>query len=632
MEASTMSRPLFGSNPRRPRSIRPAVEALEERCVPTTTVNNANGVLTITGDGGNNAIVVSETATAGTYTVKANDLAGTVTAAGVTSIVVSTGAGNDLVNFVGNAADGTALTGTLSVTGDDTLTVGIHSNFNVTGAVTVSDTGSGRLRVAVAGPGTTLGGATVTGGSGNDSFSIQNGATVNGNLSLDLGDGDNTVNVGAANVGATTITGTLGVVGGAGNDVVAVSSASTGAEMFDLGSGNDTVTVLNTTVSGNFSAVGTGNEAVTLAGDTVSGFVSVNDPTAQSVDVSVNHTSVGTFLGVVGGAGNDTVVVHFSSIGQNLGAILGGGNDSVSFTSDTVAGNVTLTGTGNETYSLTADTVVGFVSVNDPAATAVTVTANGTRVGSFLGVVGGAGNDTVNVTGGSTGENLGAILGGGNDSVSYSGVTVTGNVTLTGTGNETYSLTNDTVLGFVSLNDPGAASLAADVSGTTAGSYLAIIAGDGANTVTVTDTTVGQNFAVLAGAGSNAITVTGLQVTGNATLSAGDGTDSLSFWDSLLGGATTIVLGNGNDTVNVESGGAAAANGTSTQFVGPVSLTTGSGNDVVNLGQTGGDTVIFFQAGASTFTNGGGGTLNQNTTQYLSGKPTVTGWKVVNGS
>src|SRR5690349_9865894 len=110
-----MSRHLFGRNPsRRPRGVRPLVEALEDRAVPSTTASsNGNGVLTIQTNSAATAITVAETGTPGTYVVKAPDLVGPGTSGGtihsvafsrITSIVVNaTSGGTDTLTFVGDS-------------------------------------------------------------------------------------------------------------------------------------------------------------------------------------------------------------------------------------------------------------------------------------------------------------------------------------------------------------------------------------------------------------------------------------------------------------------------------------------------------------------------------------------------
>jgi hypothetical protein len=132
------------------------LEALEQRCVPTVTTsfNPTTGALTITGSSARNNITVTENgATKGNYlvAVAADTISGSTTFTGVTSIAIDTLRSDlfaDTVDFIGDPARSSFLSGTLSVTGSGDLTIGFSENANFSGAVNLSRNANvGRLRV-----------------------------------------------------------------------------------------------------------------------------------------------------------------------------------------------------------------------------------------------------------------------------------------------------------------------------------------------------------------------------------------------------------------------------------------------------------------------------------------------------
>src|SRR5688572_5718998 len=78
----------------RGRRARVFCEALEDRATPTVTVSFASGVLTFTGDGAGDAVLLQSTATPSTVLYNAGGL-GLTTQAGVTQVVYNAGGGTD---------------------------------------------------------------------------------------------------------------------------------------------------------------------------------------------------------------------------------------------------------------------------------------------------------------------------------------------------------------------------------------------------------------------------------------------------------------------------------------------------------------------------------------------------------
>jgi hypothetical protein len=631
------------------------VESLEDRCVPTTHVVLNSGILTITGDANNNGITITEQATAGAYVVDANDIAGSHNQAfsGVNSIVVNTGSGSDVLTLVGNAAAATALAGNLSVSGSGNLTVTSTSgSFNVNGQLAITETGSGSLSANLQGPGSTFGSVTISSGGGGALLNFENGVRVAQTLSVGLGAGANRLTLqtgGGAAVqvgGSLTVSGTTGqdnvtldgatiggavsindshaasvtaaiagsgigtflsVVGGAGNDALSLTSSSVGQNLgLALGGGTNSVSLSGSTVTGNlFTSGATGTELLTVGGGTiVSGYLSVNDPAAIAVNVGIANSTVRSYLSVISGAGSDVVTLTGASVGQNLGLSLGAGINSVSVLGSTVAGSFFENNdTGIERVTVGGGTIIGgYVSVNDPAAVALNVSIANTGVGTYLSVIGGAGNDSVSIGSAKVGQNLGVSLGTGTDVLSVNHTTVTGSLFETDLGTATTLISSTTVQQNLSL----------DTSQSTTRDALNLL----------TDS-VGGNLTLTTGQGNDTIQVGGTTVVKGTSISTGAGNDTVTLYDSGFSGTTGINVGNGNNALNVEA--TTTADSQSTSFFGPVTVVAGTGNDTVTLGLAASDLAKFF---ASASFNGGGGTnvLSQTFAQFLGGPPTITGF------
>jgi hypothetical protein len=158
----------------------------------------------------------------------------------------------------------------------------------------------------------------ITGGTQGGTYTLGGGATpllVNGSLTVNLGDANNTLSVATnAQVGGDTR-----VSAGAGNDSIALNGAMFGNLRVSLGNGNDTVNVTSgpgatfflTAGNGNDSiaitpatggltwtlawGLGTGNDTVNLnaPGGALQGFANSQSPAGDTVteDVSWTHGS-----------------------------------------------------------------------------------------------------------------------------------------------------------------------------------------------------------------------------------------------------------------------------------------------------------------------------------------------------
>jgi hypothetical protein len=354
----------------RDRPVRLCVEPLEERCV-LSTVRLIGGNLFITADktGGpitltavaDNTFRLSGTAS-GTFTASGNifiigsDAPDTVTVnlgpfnyAG--NLFVFTKNGNDAINVSGTGKiggnlnlltglgdDGVTVSGQIGGTvtvhsqgGRDTFTFGngsslVGGDLTVTNAALVNlgggadringnvDINSTLVNTGVTvntSSGLTVGGNLfITTGAGADVVNFAAG-TVNGTVSVNLGEGANRVN----NGGALTVGGDFDVFGGAGNDSVALAAGTTvnGSARLDLGEGANDLSSLSNAfiVQGNLNVfLGNGNNPPFTVGGSVAGDLGFRVGNGNN-NVTVAGPVAGNF-NWNSGNGNDTLTLALS--------------------------------------------------------------------------------------------------------------------------------------------------------------------------------------------------------------------------------------------------------------------------------------------------------------------------------
>jgi hypothetical protein len=671
----------------RPLSIalrfRPRLEALEGRCLPTVTTsfNSVTGALTLTGDGGDNHVTVTESVTHGFYSVAATDgLSGIPSFVPVKSIALDLlgqgSAAGDTADFIGNASANSFLSGALSVTAAGGLKVGFQSNFNVSGAVSVTKT-------------TNVGGLTVK--TGGTSF----GGFPQANVSL----------------GATTITNngtggtTVNLQGVSANDV-----AVRGALSVTMGSGSNAFLLINATVAGGLTQSGGDTSAtIIIQKVNVGNFVSLNGTaTGSGISATVAQATIGTFFSVASGNGADIVSVDSTSVlglgllpqQQTFGVDLKGGTNTSNIgtggadAANVVNGSLFHFGAGTEHFNLQNYAINSFVTVNGQAGNSgVTSTISNCKVSNFLSfAAAGNTNDNVTVSNLTIGQNFALNLGGGSntttitnssylgnyseidtgvDSITFTGTSGFGDVTLSanqliiagGTfqndqiaGNATFTGANsagDTVFLGAAVGVAPAATNALSV-----GKALTINVGVNPGTrdrvqldnvtvgtdlvvsltaqfsldpalVQITNTAVGRNLAVNGGGSTFPVTVdlgtigatanTGaLVVAGTLSVTTGSGSDAVSLLDVTVGDTTDITTGVRFDTVSLEG---TAGNAGPSQFFGAVTVSTGDDNDTITVGTDAANPAKFLAA--VTFDGGAGtDTLTETAPQYLGGPPT----------
>jgi hypothetical protein len=125
---------------------------------------------------------------------------------------------------------------------------------------------------------------------------------------------------------------------------------------------------------------------------------------------SMAHATVKGSMTLTGGAGNDTVSIQNATIGNG--------------STDGVANDLTIQLGGGQNNVSIGDftTVQRDLNVLDPSSTLDTIYMGGTvNVGSYVYIVTGSGNDTVNLSGVFAGSQLNIQTGAGNDSVYLGG-------------------------------------------------------------------------------------------------------------------------------------------------------------------------------------------------------------------
>jgi hypothetical protein len=423
-----MFRNLFrrSSRPAKParRSFRPTIEALEHRCVPTTTTQLGGYTLWVTGDSGDQNITLTQLR-GDTYMVSAPDLSGGLqTFNGIQDIAVNTGAGTDSVTLNG-ILHGPALPYALTVGGTGVLSV-IENSLNVAGLFDVTDT-TNDLNVTV-NAGTALGQLTVGGGAGNDHVTLTSVA-VNNQTNIIFGNGTNSLTIQQDSV----LDGPLGVTA-SGNTTVTLTDAFIGYTReayigMNLAGGWEAVTLRNTLLNGNLSVAYAGLlQRFNLWQSQVHGFVYVSGGTT----IRAAHVNGSTIDGYLKCAASNGVGLGLDAdqINSDLTVDAGTGNCFVGLGGTTVKGETAVGGRGNGRFwagpeaSTGNPTILnGSLDVNFAGASAsssANITLSGVTVNGGLALLTGAGDDSITIEGSSI-DRLGVTatiqMGGGDDTL-----------------------------------------------------------------------------------------------------------------------------------------------------------------------------------------------------------------------
>lgn len=284
----------------------------------------------------------------------------------------------------------------------------------------------------------------LNGGTGNDTFTFANGASISGNI---VGSGGND----AINLAAYSTPVSATVTGNNSGTITGVGGTFSGITNLQGGSGSDTFRINNGgSLSGSITGSG-GND--TLSYSTYSSPVSVNLQSNTATGVGGTWTGITSF---VGGTGNDTLIAANTVNSWNITSSNGGSVGSNSFSSfENLTG-----GSGNDAFTLNGGTLSG--ALNGSGGTNTLTGSNGSTTWSL------AGTDAGNVTGVSGGySNIQNLVGGsGNDTFNVAdGARVTGSINGgDGTNTIDYSNYSDGVVVVLASTFTGAAKTESEVA------------------------------------------------------------------------------------------------------------------------------------------------------------------------
>jgi hypothetical protein len=559
------------------------IEPLEHRIAPAATASFAAGILSLTGDNGNDLLTVTELATPGSYHVDGLEIGQETDFTGVISIEVNTRDGNDAFTFNGVATEGTVLAKDLKITGKGALQVTVNPNVNIRGIVSIDHGG---------GPNTPALTATIEGA----------GITL-GQLVIRDGQGDSTLNFGD---GARVIKGVLLEGGaGAGNDQAFFEGAIIGTTLTktDAGGGSDQLSIQASRVGGALKFI--------AASDSANFFVqsvsSIKGPiTATYTGDGTTTTTLAGLLGsinVTSAASNDTVSLGGANVVGNVTLKLGDGLNVVTHGSSEISGNVSITGGANST-TVSADftRIYGGLTVAAPLSSSLSVTLNNSTVNGKLSFLGGGGNDGLSATLSTITGGITATLGIGTNFVQLDTVGSLAGVTINGSsGNDAVSASNLAIRGL----------------------FTAAL-GEGTNSFTARGSVGG--FRITTGSGADAVELRELFVRGATTVVTGAGNDEIRISDAMFGGAFTCKAGDGDNSFNVEQV-LASNNSFGTVFLGALSYVGGSGADTVILGLDANDQAITMAT--AKFSGGAGTNTLDNEFHVALGAVTLSGFTLV---
>ncbi len=262
------------------------------------------------------------------------------------------GKGSDQLS-IGSSIVGGAVT---YIASSDSPNFSIQTNSVVKGPVNVTYSGGGTSGVTLAG---LLGNINVTAG-GSDDVVTLGGASINGKVTLKLGDGNNSLTHGSSQT-----SGNISITGGLGSTTVTVNAGSQiyGALTVAAAlSSSANVTIDGATIAGKFSLVsGVGGDSLTMTSSTVTGGIAAK---LGAGDNGILMDTVRSAAGValVTGAGMDTVTAPNLAVKGTFSAVLGDGLNSATVTGS-VGGLKLTTGINNDTFTLRNLFVRGATSI-----------------------------------------------------------------------------------------------------------------------------------------------------------------------------------------------------------------------------------------------------------------------------
>ena len=602
-------------------SVTPAKLANVETVAFTTTtaatldMSNATGVTTLTSQGATAAVVMSGIASDTTTMVRDTSLTHTVTFASVTG-----SADSRSISVANVSSPATAVTGSLTVAGVETLT--INSAGTTANVLGIQQTATLASLGPVTGATTTL---NVTGAAGLTYGLLGSTITTVDASGLATSDGTGlTATYSSAN--AAKITGSAGtdsfVVGssssadsinaGAGNDTIRYAGTTflsgTGGDTIDGGDGTDTLQILTGGIAGiavptTFTVTNVETITVTdqIGGTYIPAAISA---TATAFNVTGLTGTTGTPITtaaalttaastITGAAGSFSVglgaamTISAAPVGALAHALTVAATGTAITDSVTITNNARITsGAQIEVFGTQALTFTGYetVNINNGSVGGIQTT---TGAISITGSSGGTSIEKLVVTGGNRFASTGIISA---DIIDYSGITAAGT-----------AYTNATAAAFM-----------------TTGSTATVITGS--PSLDVLHAAVSTASSIDGGAGADSI----VGGTGNDTLLGSAGADTITAGagnDSILGGADndTIIMGGNLASGDVINGG----DGTDTLTLTSAAAASGTSNlsnmEIIEISAASltQDMTAFLNAGFTTISTASTGTIISNAQSNL---------------
>lgn len=649
-------------------------ESLEDRRLLTVNIQAANNDLLISGDGTNNTIAVFQDGGGNLfiYGDTATAITGDGTVSGVVpdtnagggrqfnaglfkNIFISMGAGNDSVQIAGmRAADVSNISiNTGNATTADNVSFGqttfVGNPDTVWGASAVSQSvsitsGNGADTISV--NALTAPSLTINAGSGTDAFNIAttDDLTINGNVSIDTGDGGGLMSVGLNNH-TTIIDGSFTITGGSGNDTTNINQTTVGNVAgnlsINLGAGDDTVNLaqgvacnvlhgslyidlgdssqfggsnLHTgnngvmTVSNNVVVRVTGGDSFLAFDNLVATNLDIQSGTDQNSDTIIvkgNYTgSVTIDSGDASNAGDNFGIT--ANIAKNL-TVLGIGGPKNFGLQGTTAGNTSIVfGNGPNTIRVGTSTAVttGSLSIKGGTAGDLIQVSRLTSTGLYIDSDAGVDNVEIGTNGAVSATNgFTLTLGGGGDTARINSLSAA-YLSLEGAeGDNTMTIgdlnaANSTISGLVTVHG-GAGNDTLNIDRLVSGNDVIFSLGNGANALNFGLNGIQSSsgsFVISGGTGVDTIKLKQVYMVGNLVVNGGAGDDDINIDGSSAQGVIGISAGDGNDKVTLNAvtslsdlsvslgEGNNTLAGTGLNIVKEASVSAGNGNDAISFG------------------------------------------------
>jgi hypothetical protein len=583
---------------------------------------------------------------------------------GTTGVTIDGAAGNDTINFssvtqlTNSDVTGSAGADTIAMTSDGVSVA--DSAFANHSMVEAFVTANGANTFTFGTNAQAAGIASVTGGTGNDSFGFATGYDEAGGLTTSFyglaGANVFTVQSGVTtsatlvggedvdtfNIATETQLDPVSIAGGASNDVLNITSAATTANSdFDRISSVETINfsaASDVTFGSSALAAGIVTFNGSTAGDIFTAEVGATNSftinAGDGADFITNGSTSGANL--YGGAGDDTL--SFASVGAFTTASVidgGTGSNAVQFTGG-------LSVVDANFANIAAGTIQALYGDASPTSIVVGTRAMAAGVASLFG---GAGNDNLNasaygtsavtLSGGGGADNLTGASSGANtflfeDQTNFISSNATG-----GTSIDTIAFQNAVTIAdvdfgtysgmdAVQLNGTAASTFEFGAFGSAAGITSVTGVGSGAVTFTLSSNTNAVTF--VGGAGADQFIITGSNVFTAASISGGAGIDTLTFntpdtvsssiadssFTRIAAGTIEVVTGTGATSITLGSNALAA---------GVTTVAVGSTNGVVDFNVGSG----FGTAGISLSASAGTGSFNFVSTSQFANATLVGG-------